>query len=157
MEDYVYVIISIAFMTCSLIAIKMLKGETGPKRAKKEVQDSALKEVVYSKDLTITTLKDELRSVKGKLYRNMQLEPDQEEETPTNQGKQVTFDQITALVNTQYPQYAKLLPLVKKQVMDATKGMTMEEILQYVKQFTGNKQSSGLPSISPSTQNPNWA
>jgi len=156
MEDYVIVIISLALMGCCLIGIKMLRGETGPKRAKKQVQESAQQEVISSKDLTIATLKDELRSIKGKLYRTQQLEAEDQEE-PIAGGKDVTFEEITALVNQNYPKYSVLLPLVKKQVMEATKGMSMNEILTYVKQFTGNKQPQGIANEESTTYNPNWA
>lgn len=158
MEDYV-ILIGIMWTTIiGLVGIKLFKGSDGPKRAKKEVQDSAHKEVISSKDLTITTLKDELRSIKGKLYRNQQLEAEEEEELATDGRKPVRWDEIQALVNTQFPKYAKLLPLIKNQVMDATKGMSMEEVLQYVKQFTGNQQSQGqtVPNDAAG-YNPNWA
>jgi len=159
MEDSVIIIISLALMACTLIGIKMFRGETQVKRVKKEVQESANKEVISSKDMTITTLKDELRSVKGKLYKTLALEAEEEEEEePDNQVKPVTWEEITALVNSTYPKYAKLLPLVKKQVMDATKGLSMEEILNYVKQFTGGQQpqaTTGPTAAEP--YNPNWA
>lgn len=159
MEDSVIIIISLALMTCTLIGIKMLRGETQVKRVKKEVQESANKEVISSKDMTITTLKDELRSVKGKLYKTLALEAEEEEEEPDNPVKPVTWEEITALVTAKYPnsKYIKLLPLAKKQIMDATKGMTMKEILEYVKSFTGNQEPQGSSNPESVAYNPNWA
>jgi len=158
MEDSLYIIAIALIGTFSLVGMRMFKPNEHHKQAKKEVQDTAQKEVIASKDITITTLKDELRSVMGKLTRLRDKEPEEEEEEPDNGVKPVTFEEITALVNTQYPKYAKLLPLVKKQIMDATNGMSLDDILQYVKQFTGNQQSqeSSTPAQS-ATYNPNWA
>jgi len=70
----------------------------------------------------------------------------------------VTFEEIQALVKTKYPKQAVLLPLIKTQIMEATKGMTMEEILDYVKQFTGSKESTPEDPFSVSQgYNPNYA
>jgi len=42
--------------------------------------------------------------------------------------------------------------------MDATKGMSMDEILSYVKTITGNKEPQGTPNDPKSVEyNPNWA
>lgn len=157
MEDSVIVIISLALMACSLIGIKMLRPIDNHKQAKKDVTDTAQKEVITSKDITITTLKDELRSVMGKLTRLRDKEPEEEEEELDNGVKPVTWDEITALVHTTYPKYDKILPFAKKQIMDMIKGMSMEEILNYVKQFTGNKESEGTPNPESIAYNPNWA
>lgn len=157
MEDIIIIAVIGMIGVFSLVGMKMFKPNDRVKRAKKEVQDTAMKEVIDSKDLTITTLKDEMRSIKGKLYRTLQLEADNEEELPDMSSKQVTFEQIQALVKTRYPKYAKLLPLAKKQIMEAIKGMTLEEILDYVKEFTGNQQSQGQITPESATYNPNWA
>jgi len=106
-----------------------------------------VQDVLKVKDRQIQSLSTKLRS----------FESEEEEEEPDNGVKPVTWEEITALVNSTYPKYVNLLPLVKKQVMDATKGMTMKEILQYVKQFTGNKQSEGTSNPESIAYNPNWA
>ena len=121
----------------------MFKPNDGPKRAKKEVQDSAQKEVIASKDLTIVSMQQELRRINGKLARTLQLQGELEEDLPEIATNQVTWEEIQALVKTSAPKYAALLPLAKKQIMEATEGMSMEEILTYVKQFTGDKQPQG--------------
>ena len=155
MEDYV-ILLTIALVgVFSLVGLKMFKPNTNRKQAKRDVQDTAQKEVIESKDLTIGTLKNELRSLNGKLTRFRDQEPEYDEDGEISNGKQVTWDEITALVNTQFPKYAKLLPLGKKQIMEATKGMTMEEILSYVKQFTGNQQSQGDP-LTPDAAGNTW-
>jgi len=150
------IVLSVVLMGGCLIGLKMLRGETGRKQAKIQVQDSAHKEVISSKDLTITTLKDELRSIKGKLYRTQQLEEEEDEESDVG-VKPVTWEEITALVHTTYPKIDKILPLAKKQIMEMTKDMTMKEILEYVKQFTGNKQSEESSNPQSIAYNPNWA
>jgi len=157
MEDSLYIIAIALIGTFSLIGMRMFKPNEYHKQAKKEVQDTAQKEVIASKDITITTLKDELRSVMGKLTRLRDKEPEEEEEEPDNGVKPVTWDEITALVHTAYPKYDKVLPFAKKQIMEMTEGMSMEEILNYVKQFTGNKQSEGAPDPKSIAYNPDWA
>ena len=154
-EDYLIIVSITLIGVFALIGMKMFKPNDNRKTAKREVQDTAQKEVIASKDITITTLKDELRSVMGKLTRLRDKEPEYDEELTESGQKPVTWEEITTLVNTQMPKYAKLLPLVKKQVMDATKGMSMEEILNYVKQFTGNQQSEGNP-LTPDASGNTW-
>jgi len=144
MEDYVYVLLTVAVGVFFLLGLRMFKGETGSKRTKKEVKDTALKEIVDSKDLTIKTYQTELRRLNGKIARLMQLEGDFEEEVTLDGQKPVTWEEITALVNTEYPKYKLMLPLFKKQIMQGTKGMSMQEVLNYVKQFKENKESGGI-------------
>ena len=157
MEDIVLIALVMMTGVFALVGAKMFKPNDNRKQAKKDATDSAQKEVISSKDITITTLKDELRSVNGKLTRYRDKEPELEEEVTESGNKQVTWEEIQALVKTQAPKQALLLPLLKNQIMDATKGMTMEEILGYVKQFTGNKQSEGGTPPESATYNPNWA
>jgi len=111
------------------------------------VYNDQVSDVLKIKDKVISSLQAKLRS----------FETEEEEEEEDNGVKPVTFEEITALVNTKYPKYAKFLPLVKKQVMDATKGMTMQEILEYVKSFTGNQEPQGTPNPQSIAYNPDWA
>jgi len=116
--------------------------------------DSSIKEMygVYNQQVTdVLKVKDkQISSLSAKL-RN--YDEDEQEDEPNQ--KQVTFEEIQALVKTKYPKQAILLPLIRKQVMDATKGMTMEEILGYVKQFTGNQESQGS-AIAPDAAGNVW-
>lgn len=158
MEDYLIIVSITLIGVFALVGLKMFKPNEHRKQAKKEVQDTAQKEVIASKDITITTLKDELRSVMGKLTRLRDKEPELEEELTEDSNKSVTWEEITALVAAQYPKYSSLLPLAKKQILEATKGMSMNEILTYVKQFTGNKQPQDSSSPPQSlAYNPDWA
>jgi len=145
------------FLPLLLVGIWQLNRLNPNKKASK-AGDSSIKELytVYNTQVSdVLKLKDKsIASLQAKL-RN--FEEQDEEEEPDNGVKPVTWEEIQALVNTQYPKYANLLPLVKKQVMEATKGLSMEEILQYVKQFTGNKQSEGNLSPESAQYNPNWA
>ena len=154
MEDYVLLIISIALMGTVLMGVKMLKGQTKVKTSKVKATDTLTKVT----DETIDRLQLELRKAHGRANRLQALrngEIEDEEDQPT--GKQVTFEEITALVKASYPKYSALLPLVKKQVMEATEGMDMEEILTYVKQFTGNKQPQESIDGSSIAWNKDWA
>jgi len=154
MED-AFILLTIALIgVFSIIGMKMMRGDQGSKKGHKEVKDTAIKDLIESKDHTITTYKKELQMLNGKLARFRQVEDEIEEEP----GKQVSFEEITALVNQTYPQFTKLLSIFKKQVMEATKGMTLEEILNYVKQFTGNQQSTpGDPFSASQEPSPHYA
>jgi len=108
------------------------------------VQTEQIKEIVKSKNNQIKSFQQQLRQI-------------DEEIQPSNQ-KQITFEEISALVQQIYPKYAPMLPLMKTQIMEITKGMTLEQVTDYVKQLTGNQQPQGAP-LSPDSAgyNPNWA
>jgi len=107
------------------------------------VQTEQIKEIVKSKNNQIKSFQQQLRQ------NDVELEP--------GIDQQVTFEEISALVQQTYPKYAPMLPLMKKQIMEITKGMTLEQVLEYVKQITGNKQSQGIPNQSSVAYNPDWA
>jgi len=111
-----------------------------------EVYNTQVSDVLKIKDKSIASLQAKLRN----------FEETDEEIDPGNQ-KMVTFEEISALVQQTYPKYAPMLPLMKKQIMEITKGMTLEQVLEYVKQITGNKQSKGVIEPQSAAYNPNWA
>jgi len=129
-----------------------------PNKKANKAGDSSIKELysVYNTQVSdVLKLKDKsIASLQAKL-RNFE-EPNEEEEQPGDQ-KQVTFEEITTLVNQTYPKYAPMLPLMKKQIMEITKGMTLDQILEYVKQISGNKQPQGQTDPQSAEYNPNWA
>jgi len=130
---------------------------SGPKKAKSK-GDNSISDLydVYNTQVTdILKIKDtQISSLTSKLKR---MEAQQYQEEPESNGEDQKFEQITALVKTQFPQYAPLLILGKKQIMQATKGMDIKEILGYVKQFTQNKGSSILPGAESVEFNKDWA
>ncbi len=133
-------------------------NRVNPNRKAVKAGDNSIKEMynTYNQQVQdVLKVKDkQIQSLSTKL-RNYEQE---DEEEPDNPVKPVTWEEITALVTTQYPKYAALLPLAKKQIMDATKGMTMKEILGYVKQFTGNQQSqTPFANAQSVAYNPDWA
>jgi len=145
------------FVSVFVVVIWQLNRFNPMKKAAR-AGDSSIRDLysVYNNQVSdVLKLKDKaIASLSAKL-RNFEEE---EEEEPDGGVKPVTWQEITALVSTQYPKYANLLPLVKKQVMEATKGMSMEEILQYVKTFTGTKEPQGTSTpVESATYNPNWA
>jgi len=156
MELYDYItILTLSVMVFGTFMIYMSRQNKGQKARKAGDEGVSTMYNVYNQQVEdVLKLKD--NQIKRLNSRITQLEPVDQEESD-NGVKPVTFEEITALVNTKYPKYAQLLPLVKKQVMDATKGMTMNEILSYVKQFTGNQQSQGETNPESITYNPNWA
>jgi len=157
LEDYLIIVSITLIGVFVLIGARMFQ----PKNKVKSTTSKAKDVLSKVNEETIERLSTELRKSTGRANRLQALrnnETDEEEETPEDGRKPVTFEEIQALVNTSYPKYAALLPLIKKQVMDATKGMTMGEVLSYVKQFTGNKQPQGsITTQDAAGYNPNWA
>jgi len=129
---------------------------SSPKKAKSKGDNSIsdLYDVYNTQVKDILKIKDtQISSLTSKLKR---MEADQIEIEPESNEDQ-KFEEITALVKTQFPQYAPLMILAKKQIMEATKGMDMKEILGYVKQFTQSKGSKGAPDPQSVEFNPTWA
>jgi len=133
-------------------------NRVNPNRKGVKAGDSSIKEMynVYNQQVQ-DVLKVKDRQIQSLSTKLRSFESEEEEEEPDDGVKPVTWEEITALVTSTYPKYANLLPLAKKQIMEATKGLSMEEILTYVKQFTGNKESQGTPSPESIAYNPNWA
>lgn len=104
------------------------------------VQTEQIKEIVKSKT-------NQIKSLQRQLDQNQGV-TDQE---TTEKG--ATFEEITELVKASYPQYLTLLPLFKGQIMKATGGMSINEIIQYIATLTGKTQGSGFPPVG-TTQNP---
>jgi len=161
-EDYVFVLIIALIGVFSLIGARMFKPNQAKNKVK-EKKESANQSLFSIYDDQIQRLKLSLRSESGRAnrlqaLRNSELEIESEEEGPGTK-KPVSWEEITALVKAKYPnhKYLKLLPLVKDQVMEATSGMTMEEILNYVKEFTGDQESQGISDPQSAVYNPNWA
>jgi len=159
MEDLTVVILVLGtFFPALFAAIYMKKGINPVKKARKTAETSLYDNLTQYREVEKSTITDILKrkdsEIKSLNVRLKQFEPLDEED---QQGKAVTWQEIQALVNTQAPKFSTLLPLMKKQIMDATKGMTMEEILNYVKQFTGNKQPQGQTDPQSTQYNPNWA
>jgi len=129
---------------------------SGPKKAKKagddgisdlyDVYNTQVKDILKIKDSQISSLTSKLKRMEAQEY-----------DEPESNSEDAKFEEITALVKTQYPKMAPLLIVFKKQIMDATKGMDVKEILGYVKQFTGNKELEGSPDPQSAQFNANWA
>jgi len=144
------------FLPLLLVGVWQLNRLNPNKKANK-AGDSSIKELysVYNTQVSdVLKLKDKsIASLQAKL-RNFE-EPDEQEEPGTE--KMVTFEEISALVTKIYPKYAPMLPLMKKQIMEITKGMTLEQVMEYVKQLTGNKQPQAGLSPESAQYNPDWA
>jgi len=108
------------------------------------VQTEQIKEIIKSKNNQIKSFQQQLRQ-------------DQDENQPESNEKQVSFEEITALVKQTYPKYTVMLPVFKKQIMEITKGMSLQQVLEYVKQFTGNQQPEATSDPQSVEYNPNWA
>lgn len=151
------VILFLGIFISIFVGVMWQLNRLNPNKKAAKAGDSSIKEIysVYNNQVSdVLKLKDKaIASLQAKL-RNFEEE---DEEEPDNPVKPVTWEEITALVTTKYPQYAKALPFAKKQIMEMTKGMTMQEILEYVKQFTGNQQSQGTSTPQSIAYNPDWA
>ena len=157
-EEWVYLVMIAMIGSFSLIGVKMFKPNQGKTKVKTR-NDHANDQLDRVNEETIDRLADQLKKEAGRANRLQALKDKQEnnQELEEDQSKQVTFEEITALVKEGYPKYAPMLPLMKKQIMDITKGMSLEEILNYVKTFTGNKESKGQTDPQSAEYNPNWA
>jgi len=157
--DYIILIAISMAGVFILTGLKMLK----PNQAKNKVKtrkDNANDALDKVNDETIVRLTDQLRKEAGRANKlqalkdkNEGLESDLEE----SGHKQVTFEEIEALVKTSYPKYSVMVSLMKNQIMDMAKGKSLEEVIELVKQITGNKQSQGISPQASATWDPNWA
>jgi len=148
--------LSILGVVSGMVLVTIYKV-SGPKKAKKAGDDgiSDLYDVYNTQVKDILKLKDgQISSLTSKLKR---IEAQEYEELPESSGKDVNFEQISAIVKQKYPKLAPLLLVFKKQIKEATKGMEMDEILGYVKSFTENKESQGTSDPQSANYNANWA
>ena len=153
MEDYVILLSIAMFGVFFLVGMKQFQGKGKVKTKLSSAQDTLTK----TYETNIDRLSIELRKQTGRASRLQALRDGETVEMTESDDKQITFEEVTALVKTNAPKYSKMLPLVKKQVMEAVEGMSMEEVLNYVKQFAGNQQSEGSTNPESATYNPNWA
>jgi len=160
LEDYLLVVLILGTFFGALIGASYYKRVVNPvKKAQKRNESSLFDNLTEYREVEKGTILDILKQkdnqIKSLNARIKQFEPTVEEDPST---KGVSFEEITALVKQSYPQYSFMLPLMKKQIMEITKDMSMEEILTYVKQITGNKQPQGeTQSIFPPGWDPNSA
>jgi len=158
-EELTLVILILGTLFGSIFGAIYYKKSLNPvKKAQKRNEMSLFDNLTDYREVEKSTIADILKQkdnqIKSLNARIKQFEPLDEIEEPK---KGVTWEEIQTLVKEAAPQYATFLPLMKKQIMEVTKGMSMEELLQYVKQFTGNKQSQGITNPESTAYNPNWA
>ena len=98
-----------------------------------EVQTNQVKDIIKLKNNEIKSLQSKLR-----------IDQQEEEEIDTK-DTEVQYADIKTLVKKAYPQYAKFLdlPFAKKEIMKATKGMTLDEVITMVEDWTGKKVKDG--------------
>jgi len=146
------------FMTATIAAIYYKSTLSGVKKAKKRNEISVYENLTQYREVEKGTISDILKQkdnqIKSLNARIKALEPIDEEE-PEAAG--ISFEEIQVIVKQVSPKYAGMLPLLKDQVMEITKGMTKQEVLQYVGQLTGNQQSSGQVGAESVTYNKDWA
>jgi len=146
MEEFtIVVILGVVFMGI-FTGFILLNRQNPVKKARKRNEISQFDNLTEYREVEKATILDILKQkdnqIKSLNARIKQFEPIDEEDQPQ---KQVSFEEITALVKQTYPKYLPIVQLGKKQIMEMTKGMSMDEILNYVKQFTGNQQSQASP------------
>jgi len=159
MEDLTLIVLILGtFFPALFTAIYFKKGQSGVKKARKRNEMSLFDNLTDYREVEKSTISDILKrkdsEIKSLNARIKQFEPTVEEDQPE---KGVSWEEIQTLVKQAAPQYATFLPLMKKQIMEMTKGMTMNELIEYVKQFTGDKQPQGIADPQSTSYNPNWA
>jgi len=153
--DYI-TIMSILGFTFGVL-LYLVSKITSPKKATKKGDNSIsdLYDVYNTQVRDILKIKDtQISSLTSKLKR---LEAQDVEILQESNGKDITFEEIQAIVQTKYPKASPLLLLMKKQIMEATKGMTKEQILGYVTQFTQNKEPGTTSSPEALEYRKDWA
>jgi len=156
LEDQTILLIIGMIGVFSIIGAKMFN----PNQAKNKVKtrkDLAIDTLDKVNDETITRLSKELKKESGRANRLQAIKDQLEGNDEELEGNDVTFEEIQALVKQSYPKYLPMLPLMKKQIMDLTKGMSLQQILDYVGQITGDKKPQGNTDPLSSQYNPNWA
>ncbi len=125
----------------SVLGLKILKPNKAKTKVKSSIQDA--NEVLRDIDQeTISRLKQTLRSESGRANRLQALKNDDDAiEEPQTDDKSATWDEIQQLVKASYPQYATFLPIFKGQILKATKGMSVQEIVSTVSGVIGSKES----------------
>ncbi len=148
--------LSVLGVVSGMILVAIIRFSS-PKKAKKagdtaiseayEVYGTQVKDILKIKDTQIASLTSKLKRIEAQEY----------EETPESNGKELKYEDLTALVKAKYPKLAPLMLVFKKQIKEATKGMEMEEILGYVQQFTENKGSTSPSNEEPVEFRKDWA
>jgi len=141
----------------SVMVLVTITRLSSPKKARNKGDNSIsdLYDVYNTQVRDILKIKDtQIASLTSKLKR---LEAQDAPELQESNGKDITFEEIQTIVQSKYPKASPLLLLMKKQIMDATKGMSKDQILGYVAQFTGNKESKGTPDPLSVDYRPDWA
>jgi len=158
-EEWVLLVAIFMAGTFVLTGVKLFKPNSSKNKPKTR-KDNANEALDKVNDETIDRLTDQLKKEAGRANRLQALKDKFEnisEDSEDSQQKQVTFEEIEALVKQTYPKYALMLPVMKKQIMEITKGMSLEQVLDYVRQITGDKQPSTGTNPESATFNPNWA
>jgi len=141
----------------SVMVLVTITRLSSPKKAKSKGDNSIsdLYDVYNTQVKDILKIKDtQIASLTSKLKR---LEADNSPELQESNGKDITFEEIQAIVQSKYPKASPLILLMKKQIMEVTKGMSKEQILGYVGQFTGNQESKGTSDPLSANYRPDWA
>ncbi len=157
-------LVILGVFSAAIIGGLYYKNSLNPvKKAKKRNESSLFDNLTEYREVEKGTILDILKQkdnqIKSLNARIKVLEPVEEEIVEENikNNKKISWEEIQGLVQQVAPKYAAFLPLMKKQIMEITKGMTQEDLLQYVKQFTGNKESKGQTDPQSIQQNPDWA
>jgi len=159
MEDIYTVILILGTLFAALFGgIYYKKGQNPVKKAQKRNESSLFDNLTEYREVEKGTILDILKQkdnqIKSLNARLKQIEPQEVEEL---EQKGVTWEEIQTLVSQAAPQYAVFLPLAKKQIMEMVKGMSMNEVIEYVKQFTGNKESKGTTDPQSLEYRKDWA
>lgn len=160
MEEWLIgVLLSVMSITAALTVGYVAKIRTNKgKKMTRVVEDSALEVIGHQVREMGGTFK-EMMEFKNKQIKSLQgqigkFTQDQQEDQPENENNHVQWGDIVTLVTKTYPKYAKILelPFAKREIMKQTKGMSLEEVIGVVEQFTGKKIADGVGSQSSTGQ-----
>jgi len=153
MEPELVILLSVMTVSAALMVGYVAKTwQNKGKKHSKVVEESAL-QVIGDQVKEMGGTFKEMMEFKNKQIKSLQgqiskFTQDQQEDQPDSENNQVQFEDIQTLVSKTYPQYAKFLqlPFAKKEIMKATKGMTLEEVISMVEEWTGKKVADSVGS-----------
>jgi len=153
MEPELVILLSVMTVSAALMVGYVAKTRANKgKKITRVVEDSAL-QVIGDQVKEMGGTFKEMMEFKNKQIKSLQgqigkFTQDQQQEDEDSGNNQVSFEDIQTLVSKTYPKYAHLLalPFAKKEIMKHTKGLSLEEVISVVEQFTGKKITDSLGS-----------
>ena len=163
MEDLTLVLLILGLFVPSFGGVIWYVNRVNPHKASTKQASQAADSSVSELYGVLTNQIKDISKIKDNQIKSLQnkLRLEEPEEEIDSKDTEVQYADIQTLVKKAYPQHAKFLdlPFVKKEIMKVTKGMTLDEVITMVEDWTGKKvaDSTGSESdLTPKENNPNY-